>query len=98
MFKFNDRDNRENLERNINEMKEKLDALPQIISEIRNFETGVNINPNERAWDLVLVSEFESMEDLEKYRVHPAHQEVVKFFKPLKDMSASVDYEYEVSR
>ena len=73
MFKFRKMDDRENFERIRIEMKEKLDALPQVIKEIKTFETGINVNPIPRAWDLVLVSEFESMEDLEKYRVHPVH-------------------------
>ena len=94
LFKFKNNHGPENLDRIRNEMKSKLDALPDIIDVIKYFDTGVNINPIERAWDLVLVSEFESMEDLEIYRGHPAHQQAVEFFSTVKEQSASVDYEF----
>ena len=94
LFKFRKTEDPENFERTRNEMKSKLDALPDVINVIKYFDTGININPIQRAWDLVLVSEFESMEDLETYRVHPAHQEAVEFFNSVKDQAASVDYEF----
>ena len=94
LFKFRETDDKNNLEKLRTAMKQKLDALPAVIPVIRSFETGVNIHSAPGAWDLVLVSEFDSMETLEKYRNHPAHVEVVKFFRTVKDSSASVDYEY----
>jgi hypothetical protein len=94
MFRFREPEEGKSLENVRNDLKKKLDALPPVINEIKTFETGININSGPGIWDLVLVSEFENKEDLEKYRVHPAHREVIEFFKTVKDNSASVDYEF----
>ena len=94
LFRFSREGGQESFERARQEMKSRLDTLPAKIDVIRSFETGININPIERAWDLALDSVFDSMEDLEKYRVHPAHQEVVDWFGTVKEAAASVDYEF----
>jgi hypothetical protein len=94
MFRFREPEEGKSLESVRNDLKKRLDALPPVINEIKAFETGINMYSGPGIWDLVLVSEFESSEDLEKYRVHPAHRKVVEFFKTVKDISASVDYEF----
>lgn len=79
----------------VKELKEKLDSLRGKIKEIENFETGINISTSFSAYDLVLISEFKTMEDLEKYRVHPDHQEVLEFWNTIKDGATVVDYEMQ---
>ncbi len=93
LFRFRKDGGEGNFEKARQEMRSRLDALPLKIDVIRSFETGININPIPRAWDMALDSVFESMEDLEEYRVHPAHQEVVAWFETVKESAASVDYE-----
>ena len=75
------------------QLKEQLEALSLKIPEIRFINIGLNTNNPPNGFDLVLESEFDDMEALETYRVHPEHQKVVEFFKPHKLQSASVDYE-----
>lgn len=73
--------------------RERLLALKGQIPEIRTMEVGVNINPSERSYDAVLISEFDSMEALKAYSVNPLHVAVSDFCKSIRTNSVSVDYE-----
>ncbi len=44
------------------------------------------------AMDMVLCTEFQTLEDLQTYAAHPEHQKVVEFVKPLVSDRAVVDY------
>ncbi len=78
----------------IKEIKEGLEGLKNLIKEIKFIEIGVNINPSERASDLVLLSDFDSLESLEVYRVHPEHQKVLKIISENAEKVTAVDYEW----
>lgn len=77
-----------------NEIKLRLESLPGKIEVIRTMEVGINVVKSDRAFDLALVSSFDNLDDLETYRIHPAHQEVVSFIGEVKDQSAAVDFIY----
>lgn len=74
--------------------RDRLLALRDKIPEIREMEVGININPSERSFDAVLVSAFDSLEDLHSYSVDPLHVAVSDFCKTIRTQSASVDYEF----
>jgi hypothetical protein len=78
----------------INILKSKLEELPQLINEIKSLEVGINVLESNRAYDFVLISDFDDLQSLEKYRVHPEHVEFVDFFKQYRENSICVDYEY----
>ena len=73
-------------------MKKMLENLKLKIPEVVTVEVGINSNKGEM-WDVVLTTEFKSMEDLNRYQAHPAHQEVVEFVKKVRTDRAAVDYE-----
>jgi len=75
-------------------IKEKLEELPNHISELISMEAGINISQRPTAYDLVLLSEFKNEDDLETYRTHPKHVEVVEFIKKHKESTAVVDFEF----
>lgn len=79
-------------EEHIRKFKEMLEALPDKIPQIRYYEVGVNVIPSERAFDMCLVSGFASEADLQAYRVHPAHQEVLEYYGTIKEQTAAADY------
>ncbi len=91
MFKLHNKDNTR--EMNIQKLKDKLDSLKNKIPEIKLLETGVNISTRSSAFDLVLITEFENPDDLERYRIHPDHQEVLPFLEAVKEKVFVVDYE-----
>ncbi len=77
---------------NIQLTKEKLLSLRQTVDVIKEIEVGINIDTSDSAYDLVLFSVFESLEDLETYQNHPEHVKVGEFVKKVVEMRAMVDY------
>jgi stage III sporulation protein SpoIIIAA len=88
MFKFKD----ESKESNIKEVVKRLNALVELIPELKSMETGVNFTDSERAFDLSLYSTFETKEDLNAYAIHPEHLKVVELIKSVTVESKVVDY------
>lgn len=86
--------NPEEKRQNANALKDAIDGLMGRIPELKGMETGLNVNEKPMAYDLVLTSVFDSMEDLDVYRVHPEHKKVLEILYELKDETAVVDYEY----
>jgi hypothetical protein len=93
MFKLLDTPDGKQKENNKLEVKKRLEGLPAKIDVIRSFDVGINVLEQARAFDVVLVSTFDNLDDLEKYRVHPAHQEFVTYVGQIREQTASVDYE-----
>lgn len=93
MFKLSETHPAELKEQNKREMKRRLESLPEKIDVIRSMQVGINVKESERAFDVVLVSTFDNLEDLETYRVHPVHQEFVAYAAQIREKAASVDYE-----
>ena len=93
MFKLSETPDARQKEALRQEVKERLEKLPAKIDVIRSMEVGINVVTQARAFDVVLVSTFENLDDLEIYRVHPAHQEFVDYVTKIREQVASVDYE-----
>ena len=87
MWKF-----KENEEENMKKFLEGLNSLKTIIPEIKYMETGININPNNE-YDAILISEFETMEDLETYKNHPEHVKVSELCKSIRIDRQAIDYQ-----
>lgn len=87
---------RESLEKQktISELKNKLEALPDKIFCIKKIHLGINYNSSESGRDVVLYSEFETPEDLEKYLIHPAHKEVGVYVRSVVCDRVDVDCEF----
>lgn len=77
----------------LNTLKSSLDGLKSKIPEIQQFEVGINLKDSPNAFDLGLNSEFLSLNDLEKYRVHPEHVKVVELIRKHTSDRVVVDYE-----
>ena len=75
-------------------VKEKLDALPALIPQIVKSETHLGAAGSDPGnADLILLSDFNSFEDLEAYLVHPDHRAVGAFMAPLRQSRAAIDVE-----
>ncbi|MBI9020759.1 MAG: Dabb family protein [Verrucomicrobia bacterium] len=70
------------------EMKDRLEALKGIVEELVDIDVGID----ESNGTMSLFSVFATHEDLNLYQVHPAHQEVVAFVKPLVAGRTVCDY------
>jgi hypothetical protein len=80
-------------EENLHLIRKSLEALPESIPEIAYLEVGLNISHSERAMDLVLITAFETLEDLEVYIQHPDHQEAARFIRSVTSDRRVVDFE-----
>lgn len=70
---------------------EGLRGLYGVIPQIREQEVGVNCAPGN--YDAVLISVFDSLEDLEAYKNDPRHQKVAALCKAIRTDRVAVDYE-----
>jgi hypothetical protein len=63
------------------------------IEQLLHLEVGADVLHTERSYDIVLITKFNSMADLDAYQIHPFHQEIVKHIKSVGDTSVAVDFE-----
>ncbi|MBE0492515.1 MAG: Dabb family protein [Sulfurospirillum sp.] len=73
---------------------DKIMFLKDKITVLKHLEVGINFSPEERAFDLALISDFASKEDLASYAIHPLHVELVTYLKSVNTITKVVDYEY----
>lgn len=77
------------------EIKKRLERLKDAISQIVDISVEINNFEFEGNFDLVLMSKFETLGDLQVYQDHPSHQEVVKFIKTHASGRSCLDYNSE---
>ena len=75
--------------------KTALESLMGVVKELKLIEVGINCNPNE-AWDMALVTTFDSMEDLQVYATHPEHMKASAIIADAKQGRACVDFTFTV--
>lgn len=90
MWKLKDEALNSSKEENAKQICEKLNALYGIIPEIVNLEVGTNENGGN--FDVILISEFKSFDDLKLYDSHPEHQKVREFIREVVSAREAVDY------
>lgn len=76
----------------MNRFKVAIEELPAKIPFIRKIEVGLNMNPGE-TWNIALYSEFDSLDDVKAYAIHPEHVAAGKIIANAKENRACVDYE-----
>lgn len=76
----------------MNKFKQAIETLPSVIPFIRKVEVGLNINPAEQ-WNIALYSEFDTLDDVKAYSVHPAHVAAARLLADVKENRSCVDYE-----
>ena len=95
MFEFLDEAGGRTREENVAITKAMLDALPAKIPQIVASTVELNSKKADSSnWDLVLISDFNSFEDLKAYQLHPDHVAVGTFMRPVRRARACVDYEF----
>lgn len=94
MFKLKEFDTVSEKQAKMQEIKDKLEALIDIIDCLKLIRVDFNINPEE-TWDLILTTELPTLEDVKVYATHPAHVAVSKeVIAPVKADRACVDFEF----
>ncbi len=75
-------------------LEKGLAGLPGVIAEIKGFYFGRDVIHSERSYDFALVGDFESLEAMQRYQVHPAHVAVVGIVRSLSSSILAVDFEF----
>ena len=76
-------------------IRQRLLDLKTKIPVIRKIEAGINAPAaSSDNYDVVLITEFDSIDDLYFYRDHPDHQAFVRFIQPLRSHKVAVDFEF----
>lgn len=74
-------------------MKTLLEALPPKIDELVSAEVGINFNPTDAAFDVVLTTCHNSVAELNTYAGHPDHVEVLAYIRSVISERIVADYE-----
>lgn len=69
-------------------------ALKEKVGVLKYIEVGQNLELNTASFDVCLVTHFETVNDLDIYRVHPDHLKVFELIKANTISRAVVDYEF----
>lgn len=76
-------------------LKEKLENLESLIPELSKIEVVLNIpGVSDQNFDLMLIAEFENLQDLDVYINHPEHVKVGSFLSKVRTDRAAIDFEF----
>lgn len=95
MFKLKEEANGRTAKENLEEALERLKNFRQEIPTLVHFEARVN-SPEapESNYELALVCDFNDIDGLNAYQVHPVHKAFGAYITPVRESRACIDYEY----
>ena len=94
MFKLKEANDRSEYE-NAVEAKARFNKVIENVSELKKGEVVINsADAPQSNYTIALLCDFESIDDLNAYQVHPVHKEFGAFIAELKTDRACIDYEY----
>ncbi|PZX17348.1 stress responsive alpha/beta barrel protein [Breznakibacter xylanolyticus] len=91
LFKFKTFEGEEEKNEKLNNIKTALLDLKNKLDFLRHIEVGINANPSE-SFDMALITEFDNMDDLHRYAIHPDHVAVARIIGEIKENRACVDF------
>ena len=94
MFKMKNFEKEKDFIEGVSIIRNRLVDLKNRISEIKSIEVGINELESPRAYDLVLITEFDSYDDLKSYQKHKSHLDVLQIVRDLTQNTIVVDYQY----
>jgi hypothetical protein len=77
---------------NVLKIKSSLEGLKSKIKEVKYLEVGISTSDAADFYDMVLISEFKDMRDMESYRKHPEHVKAAEFIGKVQLERKVVDY------
>lgn len=78
---------------NAQKAKQMLEALNGKVPGLIKLEVGIDFSRTESSSNMVLYSEFETVEALENYQYHPEHHAVKPFIGAIRTERRVIDYE-----
>ncbi len=86
-LKDNSTENKKVVQNRLLQMKDEIWVL-------KNIEVGINFKESDRAYDIALITDFATEEDLNIYQDHPYHVGIKNFIKEVTSDSKVVDFQY----
>jgi len=74
------------------ELARRLNALKDLIPDIRSYTAGVDVVHTPVSYEVGLHSTFDDVDALERYREHPAHQAVLQLIAEVSTERVAVDW------
>ncbi|MFF2481776.1 Dabb family protein [Paenibacillus sp. NPDC058071] len=75
---------------NIEKARSVLLSMEGEIEVLQGLQVEANIRHERSSYDIILITRFSTMEDLEAYLIHPFHVEVQKYIAGVIESGASV--------
>ncbi len=94
LFKLKKYDSESEKQDVISSIEDALLNLSGKIKELKHIEVGVNYELTTKSYDICLISHFETIEELDVYRVHPEHLKVGELIGKHAVERAAVDFEF----
>lgn len=95
MFKLSENADGKTKKENLDIALNMLKNFKELIPVIKDFKAVANSAdaPNSN-YDIALICDFESIDDLNEYQNHPEHLKFGKFITQVRESRACIDYEY----
>ena len=93
MWKFKEYAEGKSKQENMEIVKDKLYSLVPMLSIIKRMEIGFDILKTDASMDLVLLTEFDSLDDLKAYANSPEHLAVGEYIKKVVEIRVVHDSE-----
>ena len=94
LFKLKKYDSDREKQTQISKIEEALLGLSGKIQELKYIEVGVNYDLAAKSHDICLITHFDSIDQLDAYRIHPEHLKVAEIFGLHAIERAAVDFEF----
>jgi Stress responsive A/B Barrel Domain len=95
MFKFTDVKNDVDKLEKANKMKASFSPLRNIINVVESYEIVFNSKKTAFSYDVAIISEYNTWQDLDTYLNHPEHLKAIKLCSDIKKEKAVLDYEFK---
>lgn len=94
MFKLMEANGKSEYE-NALEAKERFNKVIENVKELKKGEVVINSKDADQSnYTISLLCDFETIDDLNAYQIHPVHKEFGAFIAGIKTDRACIDYEY----
>ena len=84
---------KEKTDENAAQIKEKLTGMKGKIAQLKDIKVKYNLRTSPSSFDVVMIAEYNSIEDFDEYAVHPVHVEAGNFILSLCEQISSILYE-----
>lgn len=84
---------KERTSENITQTRNMLLSMEGKIEYLRTIKVEIDVRHGASSYDMILITQFASMEDFDAYLTHPVHVEVSKFIGTVLETGAAVCYE-----